>query len=1797
MRKYIIALICLFGVICSYSSASASTSSALATSTYASELASYFGDEYEPPYGLSNSGTSVSDETGAVVTREVDLALPGKNGLNFEVIRSHNSQNSDEKLSYVGNGNIVQTQVYLYTYTCVETGKNILVSIPYETNVEKNDTFETTANRLARKLRSGNKQHVSYYSSIPTAPSKSDYKYTTIYTYQLNKSVKPIIVYDKFETNLDIVSNTKRNQYISKDLLVSIDYKPRLKMEKIDSDSGSIYGYFRTESGGIYPIEIGYEKIKSSSSSKPQGTYVNYITSDSNEFSYSIDSDIAYGSYHYVDSEHNVEHEKGFSYTFKITARDGKQYYFKSNSAGISRYTEFNVQAVVDKYGNMIDYVNMIDSMGRKIEVTSSGIKATIGNFVQEVAYEISEPVTSDDDPDNYYTFDDIYTLSVYKNEYDGQNILSSKNVTQYEMSKNQLALDMFNSYSCHINSIDYPTSGKQYFEYTNMKTTNDTIKDPHFANIDVISCTYAYENGKKKDNTEYAYTRSRYKMTKLVKKNNSTDVTSTITFDNYERIKTISEKSNSTNKANTYTYTYKDDNYNKNISRIKETKGLSKTMSYGYNRYNEITSTDDGYTKTTSTYDDTYGIILTSASRPINSTKGTLTVNTLTDDGKSIASSDVYEVTYSSATSSTETDRELKSTVKYQYDEYGNVSATVVNDGTQTIKTNYNYTYATDGSYSVWQSVKNVTDADGGKSNVSTFTEYDPLGRQISATDANGNTTTTTYTHNGIGKLVKTTAPDGGISTVSYDVRNNIIVAQQPNGVKTKYMYTQLGNLSKVYVTNDNGAWILSAKRDYDNAMRPKSETVYKNYNGTTATEFVKTDYTYVTMPDSCVSNVRSTDQNGNLIQEISYDYARSVNLKSAHNADVSNKYYNAVTQTVTGDDSITPYKVKTYTDARGLTYKEEVINPTTNKVEYYNTYLYDNSGNLLETKDTRAWNENRDGYTSKTEYDVFNRPVKQYDASGNVSTVEYNSLGQVVSTTDANGNTTTYKYDKLGRNIETTAPLEGTRYSVVRQYYDGNGNVIKTAQKKSADEWNVTVNTYDNMNRPKTTQTGSGGITQYGYDKAGNMTKMAVGLSAPIDITKANINGDYELTTYSYDFKNSLVKATDAMGYEETYKTDMFGNVISKTDRNGNVIKTTYNPFGKVLTQKVTKPDGTSETITNTYDILGNIKSMTDSTGTTKYEYDALNRLTNESKGSIMKLYTYDAGNNRKTFTLKNGNETIMETSYEYDERNLLTSVTNGQNVAKYTYDANGNMLTDTFGNKTINYTYTAANLVKSVNNGWQSYSYGYGFDGNILIRASYNGDETDIIRYTYDDCGRLIKESGDYAKKSYTYDKYSNITNVEDSINNTTVLRTYDKNNHLISDWCSTGEVSVNYYDKNGNIKSKTAKGGKRAVYKYNGFNQLVSAEEDGVKSSYTYDGTGLRQSKTVNGVTTNHIWDGTNMVAETNAAKVTNRYYRGANGIIYADLNGTQRRYFKDGHGNVTGLATMDSSDLEKFYEYDAFGVEITKEESDTNPFRYCGEYYDGEIDKIYLRARYYSPLQGRFMTEDPIRDGLNWYAYCGGNPVNAWDPSGLWEQGDEKYPGFVQKAIRKYTADWEYADANGDEQGKIIANQKAIEARKIGNSIVEREDWGASTEKSYNWVDDKNKTEIVIHHTANYNSVKSDEEKQMKKKNFDGIGYHFIISTDGLIYEGRPLDKKGEHVQNANTGKIGIALVGNFEKNRPTYEQLCTAFSLITVLKDAYLIDEVNGHRDYNNVMGHDTVCPGKYLYDIISEVY
>ncbi len=76
-----------------------------------------------------------------------------------------------------------------------------------------------------------------------------------------------------------------------------------------------------------------------------------------------------------------------------------------------------------------------------------------------------------------------------------------------------------------------------------------------------------------------------------------------------------------------------------------------------------------------------------------------------------------------------------------------------------------------------------------------------------------------------------------------------------------------------------------------------------------------------------------------------------------------------------------------------------------------------------------------------------------------------------------------------------------------------------------------------------------------------------------------------------------------------------------------------------------------------------------------------------------------------------------------------------------------------------------------------------------------------------------------------------------------------------------------------------------------------------------------------------------------------------------------------------------------------YRYGPYGE--SSDATTGNPFRYTGRYLDAETGFYYYRARYYSPTLGRFLQTDPIgsKDDLNLYAYVGGNPINASDPTG------------------------------------------------------------------------------------------------------------------------------------------------------------------------------------------------------------
>ena len=188
----------------------------------------------------------------------------------------------------------------------------------------------------------------------------------------------------------------------------------------------------------------------------------------------------------------------------------------------------------------------------------------------------------------------------------------------------------------------------------------------------------------------------------------------------------------------------------------------------------------------------------------------------------------------------------------------------------------------------------------------------------------------------------------------------------------------------------------------------------------------------------------------------------------------------------------------------------------------------------------------------------------------------------------------------------------------------------------------------------------------------------------------------------------------------------------------------------------------------------------------------------------------------------------------------------------------------------------------------------------------------------------------------------------------------------------------------------------------VNHYNALNRLTQTLTKNYKVSYTYDAEGLRTEKTVNGEKTVFVWDGDQLVMElSESGKVQKRYIRG-NDLIYADKgeNTKKQYYVTDPHGNVVQL-TDESGAVIKTYEYDSFGNEVNPDSKDDNPFRYCGEYYDKETEEIYLRARYYQPEVGRFLTRDTYTGesdepkSLHLYTYCENDGVNMVDPTGHW----------------------------------------------------------------------------------------------------------------------------------------------------------------------------------------------------------
>ena len=115
-------------------------------------------------------------------------------------------------------------------------------------------------------------------------------------------------------------------------------------------------------------------------------------------------------------------------------------------------------------------------------------------------------------------------------------------------------------------------------------------------------------------------------------------------------------------------------------------------------------------------------------------------------------------------------------------------------------------------------------------------------------------------------------------------------------------------------------------------------------------------------------------------------------------------------------------------------------------------------------------------------------------------------------------------------------------------------------------------------------------------------------------------------------------------------------------------------------------------------------------------------------------------------------------------------------------------------------------------------------------------------------------------------------------------------------------------------------------------------------------------------------------------------------------IIAQQQSERLYYLHDGLGSVRQLVDT-TGQIETNYAYDPFGVPLVGGDV-YNPYQFTGEAWDGEVELLYLRARYYQPEVGRFVTKDPwagdrSRPGtLNRYHYVLNSPVNYSDATGL-----------------------------------------------------------------------------------------------------------------------------------------------------------------------------------------------------------
>lgn len=799
-----------------------------------------------------------------------------------------------------------------------------------------------------------------------------------------------------------------------------------------------------------------------------------------------------------------------------------------------------------------------------------------------------------------------------------------------------------------------------------------------------------------------------------------------------------------------------------------------------------------------------------------------------------------------------------------------------------------------------------------------------------------------------GRGLVTRITHLDGTYISFAYDPLGNVIAAENELRQRTNFSYDDYGRLITVAPPAPAGTTTFTYER----------AGTADPYLHTARAVHLVTDGAGVTAETSYDQNFRRASiaqlDGTDTPPTTSFEYWPVGLLKAVHDP----RNYNWAT-------------TYTYDDRNQL---ETVTTPVTGGSVYPTVIHHDPAGNV-------AYVDRPDGKRTTYSYDEMNRVLSQVEPAGNnaakTTTFTYWPSGKVHTVKDDNNQVTTFAYDASDRqqymwfpdgsfeqwDFDGTNILRGHRTvgGKIERFQPDDRNRITDTWWDPGDPTEWAHFDYDVANRLIGAQNQNSTITRT-YDNAGQLVT-----------EEQHLDGLGTLGAKTVTYGTDGAGKRTALGLAGTpYQFAYHYDPLGRLDQLLNVENTPNGPTASLLFQYLYDR---ASNVSERYCPMNGVAQ--------KYERDQLGRVTG------LKIENATEPNYRGASPIEpppisgpSGSPTPAVPVLPVNPLSLLAGLTNLTGTVGATAQNVGTVIASE------QYTYDSLSRVTRINRVSQNES---------------RGNVPSLDTYSYDDSGQLTGATytawawnPNFTRSvSYTQDKLGNRSQVSDN----SQLQGYSQNQNYLNQYTAgpAGPIS--------NGSEHEVGGYAGLAYGYRNDKKLANVSGNGASYSLGYDALGRCVKRTLNGTTTYYTYDGPHPIYEWKADGTRagwNLYGQAIDEILlradYVVLDGGQGYFFQqDRLGSVTLLTGFVGEAIEA-YRYDAFGTFASWTRGSFNTrFKFTGREYQRVFGIYEYRNRAYHPGLGRFLSEDPLgfaaRD-TNLYRYCGGDPVNGRDPTGL-----------------------------------------------------------------------------------------------------------------------------------------------------------------------------------------------------------